>query len=92
MSIRLHASIPNIRDITLELGRVDNEDWEEFTEYWFNDSDMLISHLDLPIFNNSLLDYNDNVPEDRKLYNLDLLVEMIGYAIDKGYSMFFQYK
>lgn len=92
MSIRLHASIPNVKYITLELGRTDNEDWEEFTGYWFDNSDTLISPLDLPMFNNELLDYNHNVPDNHKWYNFDLLIEMIGYAIDKGYSIFFQYK
>lgn len=101
MGYRLYAFIPNVSGYNreLELGKqYDVYVWNDFNAKWFgafnarwfgesNDTG-LIGADNLLEFYDELLDANSNAAE-YPLYNLDLLKEMIDYAVKNGYDMYF---
>lgn len=99
MGYRLHARIPNVSEYNdeLELGK-QYVGWEDFKEKWLGDSCScsLKGKEYLLEFYNDILETNKQIEkeyskEDRyDLYNLDLLKEMIDYAIKYDYEISFE--
>ena len=92
MGYRLHATIPNVKpyDKYLELGKQHDYKWEEFNYYWFgeyNDSG-LIAYEEIEEFYEAYVEVN-NQPSEYKLYNTELLKEMVDYALLHELDMFF---
>lgn len=93
MGYRLHATIPNIKpyDKDLELGKQYDSKWEFFNYKWFgeNNDGGRISHEDIEEFYAEYVEIN-NQPSDYKLYNTELLKEMVDYALLHKLDMYFE--
>lgn len=93
MGYRLHASIPNVNGFNndLELGKqYDYAAWDGFNDKWFgaeNDTGFVRAE-DLLEFYDDFLDANENATK-YPLYNVDVLKEMIDYAVKNNYVMYF---
>lgn len=89
MGNRLYVKIPNVNyDINnLELGKPSDLIYEEFFSKRIN-TDELVHFLDLKEYLLELLEINDQAT-DHKLYNLDLLNDLVDFAIKNKYDVYF---
>lgn len=92
MGYRLHVTIPNVKpyDKDLELGKQYDPKWDNFNDKWFgNELDGgRIRYYEIEEFYNEMLAINNELDED-KLYNLDILKEMVDYAIEHKLDVYF---
>lgn len=99
MGYRLHATIPNVEHEynDLELGKQYNPVWDLFNESWgFSDEDESLFDASinwvpdqLREFFEALKKINDLLSEDEQLYNIELLEELIEFAIENKYVIWF---
>lgn len=93
MGYRIHANIPNVSTKFpeyLELGKQYDSKWDEFNDKWFSvgiDSG-IIHPEDLENFYNEFIQV-DIQEGEYEMYNLDIFYELIKYARDNNYAVYF---
>lgn len=92
MGYRLHATIPNVPPyvVNIELGKQYDYKWDSFNAKWFGDGldGGMIGYYEIEEFYSEMLAINNTLSED-KLYNLDILKEMVDYAVEHELDMYF---
>ena len=99
MGYRLHVCIPNIESEYKgieELGKRYDSTWSDFDDYWFGENaevhDLFLDSADLDKFYEDLIQIDDiNVKNGSAytLYNLEYLRDLIEYAKEHKYSVYF---
>ena len=96
MGYRLHVKIPNVPPYEkyLELGTQYDEGWRDFNDRWFDEDrdEGLINYQDLPDFIKDLKKMNcttGKTEDDRDLYNLEWLDEMVEHCREHKTDIYF---
>jgi hypothetical protein len=96
MGYRLNVMIPNDEKYSqwIELGKQYHDTWYDFNNNHFgeNKDDGLFHYDYIKDFYNDLLETNNKVSkvsEDYKLYNLDILKDIVYYAVENKKYVYF---
>ena len=97
MGLRLHISIPNVKeyDSDMELGKRYDSTWHDFNERWFEGGyihDLVLDSDEAQYFLDDLIEVDKVNVENGSiytLYNLELAQELIDYAKQNNYDVLF---